>query len=269
MSGPDPKDDIPPAGAGDRYLGGRATAVLGAYFIGVAVGLGYLLYSLWQSGVVSAGADRVDEVKLVLVVMIAGALGSYVHAASSFADFVGNRRLAASWLWWYFLRPFIGVALALVLYFAIRGGLLPMGADVHAVSLFGIAAISALAGMFSKQATDKLKEVFDTFFKTATGDQRADKLHNPVPKITAIDPATVPVATEHSITVSGSDFVAGAIARLAGSDLRTDVKNGTQLVASLTAADTRTPGSHNLTVFNPPPGGGSSTAVPLVVQAAG
>jgi len=264
MSGPRPVMNPPRADSGDT-LGRAATTALGVYFVAVAAALGYLLYSLW----LSMPADPkvpVPELKLILLVMIAGALGSYVHAATSFSDFVGNRRLAASWVWWYFLRPFIGVALALVLYFAVRGGLLPMGADVGAVSVFGIAAISALAGMFSKQATAKLSEVFDTFFKTAAGDQRADKLQNPVPKVTSIDPKSVPAGSgEVTIRVLGTDFAGNAVVRFDGTDRKTDLTSDTQLVAHLTAADTQTAGSHLLTVFNPPPGGGASSPMQFTV----
>lgn len=267
MSGPQPIPGTPPTGGAEKQLGPAATGALGLYFIAVAVLLGYALYALWLAGPLDPATNKIDEVKLILIVMIAGALGSYVHAATSFADFVGNRRLAPSWVWWYFLRPFIGVALALVLYFAIRGGLLPMGADVGANSLFSIAALSALAGMFSKQATDKLREVFDTFFKTAGGDHRADKLHGPLPKITAIDPKSVPAGSGAvDIKVSGTDFAGDAVVRLDGSDRKTDFTSETQLVAHLNAADTQAAGSHTLTVFNPPPGGGASSPMPLVVQ---
>jgi IPT/TIG domain-containing protein len=155
-----------------------------------------------------------------------------------------------------------------VLYFAVRGGLLPMGAEVGSVSLFGIAAISALAGMFSKQATDKLREVFDTFFKTAAGDQRADKLHNPLPSIAAIDPPSVPVGgAEVKITIKGSNFIEESVVRVNDSERPTDFASTTQLVAHLTPADTQTPGAYPLTVFNPPPGGGASSPAQLVVKA--
>lgn len=268
MSGTPPVTDPARADAGDVLLGRAATAALGTYFVAVAALLGYLLYVLWRSGTVDPNTGKVDEVKLILIVMVAGALGSYVHAATSFSDFVGNRRLAASWVWWYFLRPFIGVALALVLYFAVRGGLLPMGADVGAVSLFGIAAISALAGMFSKQATDKLREVFDTFFRTAAGDQRSDKLQNPLPKVTALDPASVRAGGgEVDLVVLGTDFATNAVARFDGGDRKTDVASATRLVAHLTAPDTQAAGIHMVTVFNPPPGGGASSPMPLVVEA--
>jgi IPT/TIG domain len=250
-------------GAG-RQVGAFWTALLGVYFVGFAVLLGYALYTLWGTGLLDPATNKVDDVKFILMVIIAGALGSYVHAATSFADFVGNRRLAGSWVWWYILRPFIGIALALVLYFAIRGGLLPLGADVGANSLFSIAALSALAGMFSKQATDKLREVFDTFFRTAAGDQRADKLRGAPPKITAIDPKTVgPGAGETTIRVSGTDFTTNSVVRLDGGDRKTDFVSGTELVGHLTAADTQAVGPHDLTVFTP--GGGSSGALQLVV----
>jgi hypothetical protein len=39
------------------------------------------------------------EVQLLLLAVFAGALGSYVHAIKSLADFIGNRTLTASWFW--------------------------------------------------------------------------------------------------------------------------------------------------------------------------
>jgi hypothetical protein len=47
--------------------------------------------------------------------------------------------------------------------------LLSTGADASQVNLFGLVAVAGLAGMFSKQAIDKLREVFDNLFRTATG----------------------------------------------------------------------------------------------------
>jgi hypothetical protein len=125
-----------------------------------------------------------DDARLILIVLFTGALGSCVHAATSFASFVGNRRLVLSWAWWYLLRPFIGAALALIFYFVLRGGLLATAASASDMSPFGIAAMAGLAGMFSKQATDKLREVFDNLFRTAEGqgdDARADKLGGNLP----------------------------------------------------------------------------------------
>jgi hypothetical protein len=44
------------------------------------------------------------------------------------------------------------------------------------LSPHGIAAIAGLDGMFSKQATGKLREVFETLFKTDEPPKRVDRL---------------------------------------------------------------------------------------------
>lgn len=164
------------------------------YLIVFAVGLLTALIALWPTpDKANSGAwlqqvplcpsGRVcevsDDARLLLIVLVTGALGSFVHAATSFATFVGNRGLVSSWTAWYALRPFIGMALALVFYFAIRGGLLSTSAESSKMSPYGVAAVAGLVGMFSKQASDKLREVFDNLFRTADGsgdDARGDKL---------------------------------------------------------------------------------------------
>jgi ABC-type transporter Mla maintaining outer membrane lipid asymmetry permease subunit MlaE len=109
-------------------------------------------------------------------VAIAGALGGYIHLSTSFVDYIGNRRFYASWKWWYGLRPFIGSSLAIIVYFAARGGLVAGTNGASTLSPYGIAAMAGLAGLFSKQATDKLREVFDTLFKPTAPTKRAEPL---------------------------------------------------------------------------------------------
>lgn len=148
------------------------------------------------------------EVRLLLIVMLAGALGSFIHAATSFTSYVGNRKLAASWTWWYLLRPFIGMSLALVFYFVVRGGFISPQAGGEDLNPFGIAALAGLVGMFSKQAIDKLNEVFTTMFGSKGDEERADKLI--APKITSITPTTGPAAGGTPITISGAGFLSEA-----------------------------------------------------------
>jgi len=119
------------------------------------------------------------EGNLLALVLLFGAMGSLVHVAKSFASFAGNRTLAASWLWWYVLQPAVGMALALLFYAVIRGGLLAPGAAAGAISPYGIAGLSGLVGMFSKQATDKLGDLFSAMFQTTADSRRADKLSPP------------------------------------------------------------------------------------------
>jgi uncharacterized integral membrane protein len=115
------------------------------------------------------------EVRYIIIAAIAGALGSYVHLATSFVDYAGNGKLTLNWGWWYLLRPFIGVALAELVYLALRAGVVTAGAP-ESVSLHGVASMCALSGLFSKQATDKLREIFDNVFRTEQPVQREGAL---------------------------------------------------------------------------------------------
>jgi len=104
------------------------------------------------------------EVRIILLVIIAGALGSFVHVVTSFVDFVGAKKFKGSWTWWYFLRPFSGSVLALIFYLIIRGGLLSTQIEGTDLSHFGVTGMAGLIGLFSKQAINKLSEMFDIIF---------------------------------------------------------------------------------------------------------
>lgn len=103
-----------------------------------------------------------DEVRLFLIVALAGALGSLVHALRSLYWYVGNRELKRSWLPMYILLPFVGATLGLIFYLVIRGGFFSPQATVEQTSPFGFAALAGLVGLFSQQAVLKLKQVAET-----------------------------------------------------------------------------------------------------------
>ena len=108
-----------------------------------------------------------DEVRLLWIVIIAGALGSLVHALRSVYWYIGNRNLVSSWLAKYMLMPFGGSALAVVFYFVVRGGFFSPQAGFPQTSPFGFAALSAIIGLFSEQAVLKLKHVAEMIFSKA------------------------------------------------------------------------------------------------------
>jgi len=170
-------------------MGALAVTLLGIYYMVISVFLAYLLVVIWpvSDAEIEKSAYQIaslfwgllkfsisKEIRLILIVIAAGGLGSFIHGATSLISYVGNRKIVKSWTWWYILRPFVGSALALIFYFAIRGGFLSVTAGVEAISHFGIAATAGIVGMFSKEATDKLHEVFVTLFRPK--DQRVDKL---------------------------------------------------------------------------------------------
>lgn len=87
------------------------------------------------------------EVQLLLLVILAGALGSYLHAIMSLADYIAKRQITASWFWWYISRPFLGMAMALVFYAVLRGGFLAgTPADANVVNPFGVLTIGRPGG---------------------------------------------------------------------------------------------------------------------------
>jgi hypothetical protein len=107
-----------------------------------------------------------DEVRLLLIVILAGALGSLVHTVRSVFWYVGNRLLKWSWVPKYILQPFAGSALAVIFYVVVRGGFFSPQTTFENTSPFGFAALAALVGLFSEQAVLKLKKVAETVLES-------------------------------------------------------------------------------------------------------
>ena len=103
--------------------------------------------------------------------------------------------------------PFLGMALALVFYAALRGGMLAgTPAAVKDVNPYGIFTIAALAGMFSDKATQKLADIFDVLFKA--DDKRKDKLKKVSIKTDALPDGveTKPYSLQLSATDGSPDY---------------------------------------------------------------
>jgi len=117
------------------------------------------------------GVTLPRDVDLLFLVLIGGALGAFLHSARSFTSFVGNEEIKSSWAWWYYLHPFLGAILALAFYMAVRGGFLAItaGSSIKTLDLnpFALTSVAVLVGMFSKIATTKLGEVFETMFQSS------------------------------------------------------------------------------------------------------
>lgn len=103
-----------------------------------------------------------DEVRLLLIVSLAGTLGTLVHEIRSLYWYIGSRELVRSWIAKYLMQPFAGTALAVVFYLVIRGGFFSPQAGFKQTSPFGFAALAALVGLFSEQAVLKLKQIAET-----------------------------------------------------------------------------------------------------------
>jgi hypothetical protein len=223
-SGDDPTVDDGPVDP-DNLMGRGMRILLGAYLAAVCALLLYLFGKFWPAELKGAawGGEPSEllfwwgqeiktsaELRILVLVLCAGALGSMLHAVQSFLDFHGNQRLAKSWLPWYLMRPFVGALLALVFYLLIRGGLIagasPAGDVPVPVNLIGLVGAAALVGMFSDLASLKLKEVFTTMFASTT--KRADPLVDGTatakPSTTDADPQTSAKGQPTSLTVRAS-----------------------------------------------------------------
>jgi hypothetical protein len=190
------------------------------------------------------------ETQLILLVLAAGALGSFIHALKSLADFIGNRTAQASWYWWYITRPFLGATLAFIFYAVLRGGFLTgTPADVKVVNPFGAIAVAALVGMFSDKATQKLAEVFETLFKA--DDRRTGKLAGPV--VSKLTPPTVRAGSQQPVdlTIVGERLSKASAVKVSGIDRAPDKVDDKQVVVKLLPADLATSGTILISVVTP------------------
>lgn len=188
-----------------HYLGWMGITLLGSYLALATVALTYLTLETWpEKGDLGKWSHQApnwlsgyrpeisDEYRIMLLMVFVSSLGVLVHSIRSYSSFVGNRRLVASWVWWYLLKIPLASSLSLILYFVIRGGLLISNSAVDSLNPYGLSAIAGLAGMYTDRAADKLREVFDTMLRPP-----ADKSNNKLDHHASTSPQpTTPVATE-------------------------------------------------------------------------
>ena len=175
----------PAEGPGDRFVGPTGIVLTMTYLLLLSAIIIYSLVQFWppqEPACPPVNSSNLPvnlpvtfflwpvtisyEGRMFLIVALAGALGSLVHALRSFYWYVGNRELILSWLAMYTLLPVTGATLGLIFYIAIRGGLFPQ-ATIQQTSPFGFVALSALVGLFSVQAALKLQDIAETVFTKA------------------------------------------------------------------------------------------------------
>jgi uncharacterized protein (TIGR03437 family) len=90
---------------------------------------------------------------------------------------------------------------------------------------------------------------------------------NPVSTVASFSPAGFTAGgSAFTLFVAGTGFVPGAVVRWNGSDRPTSFVSSTLLLVAITAADVATAGSVQVTVFNPPPGGGLSVVATFTIS---
>jgi hypothetical protein len=181
----------------------------------------YCLVVLWPSGgsatavtssrLLGARLQLDGDQRLFTVVALAGVLGGLIHSTPSLYWYIGNRNLRYSWLVMYVSPPFIGGALAVVFYIVLRGGLVAGQTTAAQLNVFGFAAVSALVGLFSPEAAEKLKQIFSTLLTAAPAGRDTSapvgQGGNGRPVAVSLEPGSGAAGT--TVTISGRNL-AGA-----------------------------------------------------------
>lgn len=178
---PPPNNGGPNDIAGAPKVGSVPTNILGFVLVIMFLLTGYYMYALWPVQIKDDSGNQIwdksmvhiegtigAEQRMLILVLLAGLCGGLIHAATSFSNFVGEQKLEKSWIWWYILRPIIGMGVALVFYVVFRAGLMS-NTGLETLNVYGIMTLAALAGLFSDRATLKLKEIFETLFQPKDG----------------------------------------------------------------------------------------------------
>lgn len=186
---------------------------------------------------------RSDMLSPILLGLLFGALGGLLHAINSLIGYVGNDKFLARWSHYYLARPFIGAVVGLIVVLVFKGNL-AAGSDIKGDGFYTLAAIAALAGMFSDPATHKLKEIFDVVLGPKR-DDRTNTMDGAAPRppapptltITRVTPPALVVGTVAKLVVSGSGFTAQSRAQIDAKDRETKFETTTQLSVQLKAED--------------------------------
>jgi hypothetical protein len=129
------------------------------------------------------------------------------------------------------------------------------------------------AGLYTAPAAPPSPNVV-TVSATSSADSSASAsasvtILNPAPALTAISPANLAAGSaDTTLTLSGDGFAAQSVAQANGTALTTSVVSDTQLTAIVPSAMLTSARTLSVTVENPTPGGGTSTAEALTVSIA-
>ena len=236
--------------AGDRYVTNFGATLFGLVLLLIGAILLAAVFEAWPTvddatmgaaanpetaslffGLLDVTVDK--STGLLLVVIIMGALGGFIHAATSFASYAGNRTLRVSWMWWFWLRIPLGATLALGFYFVLRAGFVGVQESSMDINSYGAAAFAFLTGAFSKQAIDKLEQLFNTLASTKADEERRDSKDERPPVITRIRPDRAPPSEDLELAIQGQRFRKGAKVRVGDRLLPANFKGEDRLARQL------------------------------------
>src|SRR5579872_6982900 len=103
---------------------------------------------------------------------------------------------------------------------------------------------------------------------SSSGSTSQSSSSNPAPSISSISPSSaVAGGSGCTLTVNGSNFISSSVIQWNGTNQTTSFTSATQLSTTISAANIAVGQNASVTVMNPAPGGGTSSAVTLAVNA--
>lgn len=156
-----------------------------------------------KAGYLYASCTGLCRSQLLVLVLLAGALGGCFHALRSLWMFVGNRDLKQSWVLMYVCLPLNGAALAFIFFILISAGSGFFSEPKGSNACFWIIGIAALVGLSSQQAAETLKKIAEAVFTTVP--KKADSLQAAI-SVISVDPAQGPLAGLPGVKITGSGF---------------------------------------------------------------
>jgi hypothetical protein len=175
----------PPASpsAGEPFPS-QVTVIVGFWLLvlaGVCVtGLFFTLAASGQPEWLARWFGNNRDLSNAMVTAFGAGVGSAITTILGYLEHASEKKdFERAYAPWYVGRPLMGLLLGLVFYFLLRGGLLALAAypststspaDLNAAALAGI---GGLVGLFSKNAIEKLRELFNTLFSSTKSAEEA------------------------------------------------------------------------------------------------
>lgn len=168
---PPPEEEAPETRPRREAFPSPASVAVGVWLLAfIALVLGGLFLALSPPhGIVELfpAATR-NGLQELIVSMLAGGMGASISAMRGYLQHASIRKdFDLAYVPWYVARLLMGLLLGGIFYFVVRGGLLAAGGgQALDFNLYGLAGLGALVGLFSKNAVDKLREIFGNLFQT-------------------------------------------------------------------------------------------------------
>lgn len=251
-----PKESLP-APLSQPWMMRHATWLVGGYLVVCWASCMAIFVALWPgfgAAETSGQAHLLSEVRFLGLVAAAGALGACLQAVTSFSGYVGNRKFTTDWALWYVSRPPIGATMAVIFLPLVGAGLIPENGKNIPTFAFSLISLGILVGMFSKNAADKLADVFDALMTSSRDDTRGAKLTVDTPQVLSLTPATVTAGTTAlRLQATGSGFSQATVILVNGQPRQTAYQDGRTVHVTLDPSDVATAGTLSITARTPAP----------------